>query len=1283
MKVKRSMKKVISTIVVFAMVFVSLTNGLAKNARAEISSEELAVTYLSATVKYLNFGEAIIYDFNIKKELQENNAVYFWYVKEDKGDKGVVTINGKTGVVTAKEAGTAYIRCKITLADGTILRPEAKVIVRNNITEVDISNIPEKETITAGEPMDFNRAVLNTDAGKGKKSKGITRWEIDKDSAGVTKITESGVVTPVKKGSFSVRAICFQSKAKYDLWRKDKETNKKYITAASKWYTVSVVDAKGVATIATQVELDKALASKDITQITISTEEEVKFTIAAGDYLNKTLIVDAPNADVDNYAKFKNIIIRAIKENTWNENANGNTFQVTSIKVRIIVNGNAEIREIIFDRQNSVINLEIEGTVHQITILQPSELNMSGDGNQVPITIEKTGDGSRITTSIPVNLECDENSEIVLNPGAEGTTINKSDSTVEIMVENNSDQSVIITTDNLGGETIEAGESGVSNGTTLLTPTPSPTPVPPSGGGSPAAPTLNSIVIKAPATKTVYLVGETLNISGLVIEGTYSNANKSDVAVTAANVTGFNSTAVAASQTLTVAVSGKTVYYTVEIKPITLSAINSIIGTAKVDVKLTAGSLTPAGATVNYQWKICNTFDGSYTNIDLATTNIYTPVSADEGKFIIVVATGTGNYKGTVTSAETLAVTATDIVIAKRAAHIALTNELGTYTQSNYTLANWTTLTGFKTAGDTAIDEATEVTGVTSAQSTATSGMVGVKTIAQTLAEAKTAAHGVLATALGTYIEANYTLANWTTLTGFKTAGDTAIDAATEVTGVTSAQSTATSGMVGVKTIAQTLTQALADAITAANLNKTTAIVSSDGTDVLPANKWVTSTVMTTYINAIAAAQSTVDSATTSQAILEGAVTALEEATTAFNGAKQDGIKVDFISVTNSTTANDEATLGIVGTIVSSSDTTVATAVINLEKIDITSVSPGTATITVTDASTHNVTIAVTVAANGSITIGAITFLVASAADLDAIRNKLGFNYKQVTDITLSGSWTPIGNIVNKFSGNYNGNGYKITNLTVMGLSYLGLFSSVSGRIENVILENVSIVGTNTVIGGLAGQLDHATITNCRVSGTITGPDYTGGLVGYNYLGNIQNCSATGNVNGIGESYKESVGGLVGINKGSIVSSYAAVTVTGSAICSGGLVGTNAGGSIDKCYATGDVTISESAYRVGGLVGSNTPFNGAMSTITESYATGKVSGNSSGGLVGLNEGDFGDGLIIGTIQKSYYDQDTTCQYDTKGSPRTTDLMMKEETFIDWDWAATWSIDEGLGYPVFK
>jgi len=119
MKVKRSMKKVISTIVVFAMVFVSLTNGLAKNARAEISSEELAVTYLSATVKYLNFGEAIIYDFNIKKELQENNAVYFWYVKEDKGDKGVVTINGKTGVVTAKEAGTAYIRCKITLADGT------------------------------------------------------------------------------------------------------------------------------------------------------------------------------------------------------------------------------------------------------------------------------------------------------------------------------------------------------------------------------------------------------------------------------------------------------------------------------------------------------------------------------------------------------------------------------------------------------------------------------------------------------------------------------------------------------------------------------------------------------------------------------------------------------------------------------------------------------------------------------------------------------------------------------------------------------------------------------------------------------------------------------------------------------------------------------------------------------------------------------------------------------------------------------------------------------------
>ena len=137
---------------------------------------------------------------------------------------------------------------------------------------------------------------------------------------------------------------------------------------------------------------------------------------------------------------------------------------------------------------------------------------------------------------------------------------------------------------------------------------------------------------------------------------------------------------------------------------------------------------------------------------------------------------------------------------AKIAAHIALATALATYTSTDYTAGNWTMLTGFKTAGDTAINAATDLAGVNSARDTAIAGMAGV---VKDLLNAKVAAHAALTTALATYTSTDYTAANWTMLTGFKTAGDTAINAATDLAGVTSAQNTATTGMAGVLTIAQ------------------------------------------------------------------------------------------------------------------------------------------------------------------------------------------------------------------------------------------------------------------------------------------------------------------------------------------------------------------------------------------------------------------------------------------------------------------------------------------------
>ncbi|MDP3487675.1 MAG: hypothetical protein Q8S19_07055, partial [Bacillota bacterium] len=88
----------------------------------------------------------------------------------------------------------------------------------------------------------------------------------------------------------------------------------------------------------------------------------------------------------------------------------------------------------------------------------------------------------------------------------------------------------------------------------------------------------------------------------------------------------------------------------VEIPRIPITAIGAISGSALVTEEQTAGLLTPSGATADYQWKICDTENGMYADIDGATTNTYTPIVADEGKYLKVVASGTGNYSGTVTS---------------------------------------------------------------------------------------------------------------------------------------------------------------------------------------------------------------------------------------------------------------------------------------------------------------------------------------------------------------------------------------------------------------------------------------------------------------------------------------------------------------------------------------------------------------------------------------------------------------------------------------------------------
>ena len=152
----------------------------------------------------------------------------------------------------------------------------------------------------------------------------------------------------------------------------------------------------------------------------------------------------------------------------------------------------------------------------------------------------------------------------------------------------------------------------------------------------------------------------------------------------------------------------------------------------------------------------------------------------------------------------------------------------------------------------------------------------------------------------------------------------------------------------------------------------------------------------------------------------------------------------------------------------------------------------------------------------------------------------------------------------------------------------------------------------NTVAntGGLVGSLTAGgSIKNSNSSGSVSasgGADIVGGLVGFNG-GSISNSWASGNV-----FSRSIIGGLVGENGGNISNSWASGNISGKNTI-GGLVGnnSNSGGRTSNSWASGEV--SGSGHSIGGLIGLN------IGTISNSWASGEVTGDSNvGGLVGSN-----------------------------------------------------------------
>ncbi len=214
-------------------------------------------------------------------------------------------------------------------------------------------------------------------------------------------------------------------------------------------------------------------------------------------------------------------------------------------------------------------------------------------------------------------------------------------------------------------------------------------------------------------------------------------------------------------------------------------------------------------------------------------------------------------------------------------------------------------------------------------------------------------------------------------------------------------------------------------------------------------------------------------------------------------------------------------------------------------------------------------------------------------------------------DITVSGSWTPIGSTsVFPFKGTFDGNGHTVTiTVDTPNLSYFGFF----GCLENAAVKNLTVNGEvycsepYRYVGGIAARArGNVTIENCVNNAFVSSNASAAGIGGIaggyddgveyvfeNIRLCVNNTVNNGNILVTGE-YNAFAGGIVGLNKNCVQleSCENNGIIYAPGICAGGLLGESGSTTgdysplISNCSSNGIIIAAEG--KVGRLYGKGT-----------------------------------------------------------------------------------------------
>ncbi len=521
---KRSIMKgfIASLVMVVIILSLALTN-------VASIAEAASVPEISKKSRTILIGNR--YNLNINNKIK--GSTYKW----KSSNEDIATVDNR-GFVTGVSKGKTVITCTIKAPKETY-KVSSTVTIRKPAEEFEINN--KVSLLNVGQHYDLNRDLYPKD------SNDLTSWSTSDES--IAKPDAKGKFTALKEGTVTITGTTLSKKSDH--------------------VTIKVVDEAG--TVTTQEELNEYLDS-GVGLITIKTDNEVELSIPEGDYSKQTLVVDAPKAEVTNKGVFKSIEIINIKPNTWYEQATANAINVSGPNARVVVDANSEVSIISSGTGLTIIN---NGVISGLTLDSDATVNIEGSGT-APIPVTANIANASITTSVPVNLTCNQKITLTILPGAEASTVT---------VESEEFIPIILGTGSIT-VVIGSGENAVTR--TIIA-----TPIESSGGGYSGNIPVDNVnvsaisVTGADGATTITTGNGTLQMTAAV-----TPANASNKAVTWSVVNGTGSATISADGVLQALTNG-----TVTVRATSVST-PSVSGTAVITI---SEQIPPAYASTDFK----------------------------------------------------------------------------------------------------------------------------------------------------------------------------------------------------------------------------------------------------------------------------------------------------------------------------------------------------------------------------------------------------------------------------------------------------------------------------------------------------------------------------------------------------------------------------------------------------------------------------------------------------------------------------------------------------------